>query len=101
MWRVAFSFRVQDDVAAAATWYECRQPGLGCAFVDQVVRVWRDLADNPLLASRKHPTKNLRWRYPERFPYRIIYEVDETDHTVLVLAVVHAARDDAAWRGRA
>ncbi|MDQ5980619.1 MAG: toxin ParE1/3/4 [Verrucomicrobiota bacterium] len=99
MWRVVFSFRVRDDVAEAAIWYEGKQAGLGRAFVDEVVQVWRELANNPPLAARKHPTKNLRWRYPLRFPYRIIYEVDESGGTVLVLAVVHASRNDAAWRG--
>lgn len=98
MWRVVFSFRVRDDVASAATWYEEKQAGLGRAFIEEVVAVWRELAVNPLLVARKHPMKNLRWRYPERFPYRIIYEVDELNRMVLVLAVVHAAREDSAWR---
>ena len=98
-WKVVFSFRVRDDVAAAAAWYEERQAGLGRGFIDDVIIVWRELAVNPLLAARKHPTKNLRWRYPERFPYRIIYEVDEELQTVLVLRVVHAARNNTAWRG--
>lgn len=99
-WEVNFSFRVEDDVAAAALWYEGQRAGLGHEFLDEVIRVWRELANNPLLAARKHPTKNLRWRYPERFPYRIIYEVDELSRSVLVLRVVHAAREDSTWRGR-
>jgi plasmid stabilization system protein ParE len=100
VWKVVFSFRVEDDVAAAAAWYEDKQGGLGRLYIDDVIQVWRELAVNPLVAARKHPTKNLRWRYPERFPYRIIYEVDEELQTVLVLSVVHAARSDDAWRGR-
>jgi plasmid stabilization system protein ParE len=99
-WNVIISFHVEHDVAAAARWYEDRRAGLGHEFLDEVIRVWHELAVNPLLAARKHPTKNLRWRYPERFPYRIIYEVDEASRAVLVLRVVHAARSDAAWCGR-
>ena len=97
-WKVVFSSRVEDDVAAVAAWYEEKQAGLGCAFIEEVIGVWRELAVNPLLAARKHPTKNLRWRYPERFPYRIIYEADDTSRVVLVLRVIHAAREDSAWR---
>jgi len=97
-WKVIFSFRVEDDVATAALWYEDKRAGLGREFLDEVIRVWRELAVNPLLAARKHQVKNLRWRYPEGFPYRIIYEVDDELRTVLVLRVVHAARDDATWR---
>ena len=100
MWRLEFSVRVRDDVASAAAWYEEKQAGLGRAFIDEVVQVWWELAEDPQLAARKHPLKNLRWRYPERFPYRIIYEVDESNRIVLVLAVVHASRDDAGWKGK-
>lgn len=98
MWELRFSFRVEEDVAAAAAWYESKQAGLGSAFVDEVIQIWHELAANPLLAARKHPVKNLRWRYPLRFPYRILFEVDEPSRRVLVLRVVHAARSDAAWR---
>lgn len=73
---------------------------MGWAFVDELVPIWREIALNPYLASRKHPTRNLRWRCSKRFPYRIIYEVDEPNRLVLVLRVVHAAQDDSRWRER-
>ena len=98
MWRVVLSFRVEDDVATAASWYEEKRKGLGREFVESVIEIWRELAGNPLLAGRKHETKNLRWRYAERFPYRVIYEVDDTRGEIVILAVVHAAREDSAWR---
>ena len=91
-WRVVFNSRVEADVWQAATWYETKRPGLGDDFIDEVIAVWRSLADNPLVGARKHPVRNIRWRYPVRFPYRIMYEVDEASHTVIVLAVLHAAR---------
>jgi toxin ParE1/3/4 len=53
-----------------------------------------------LLNSRRHPRKNIRWRYPERFPYRVIYEVIEADQMVIVAAVLHAARHDRHWQQR-
>lgn len=100
-WRVDFRPQVEQDVSEAAAWYESRQPGLGTAFVENVIQVWQSLAANPLLNSRKHPSKNLRWRYPDRFPYRIVYEVNEANRTVLVVAVLHAARHDGHWQSRA
>jgi toxin ParE1/3/4 len=87
-------------MAEAAAWYEERQPGLGGEFVEEVIRVWHGLAENPLLNSRRHPTKDIRWRYPERFPYRVIYEVLEAEHVVVVAAVLHAARHDRHWQQR-
>jgi toxin ParE1/3/4 len=77
MWRVQFRPEVEQDVAEAAVWYEDRRAGLGAEFVEDVIRIWDALAENPLLNCRRHPTKNIRWRYPDRFPYRVIYEVLE------------------------
>jgi plasmid stabilization system protein ParE len=99
-WRVDFRPEVEQDVAEAAAWYEARQPGLGSDFIEEVIRVWHALAENPLLNCRRHPAKNIRWRYPDRFPYRIIYEVAEGGQTVVVVAVLHAARHDRHWQER-
>lgn len=99
-WRVEFAPEVERDVAEAAKWYESRHHGLGVQFVEEIIRVWDALAENPLLNCRRHPTKNIRWRYPERFPYRVIYEVNEADQTVKVAAVLHAARQDRHWKKR-
>ena len=87
-------------MAEAAAWYEARQEGLGGEFLEEVIRVWRTLGEHPLLNCRRHPTKNIRWRYPERFPYRIIYEVLEAERKVVVAAVLHAARHDRHWQER-
>jgi toxin ParE1/3/4 len=99
-WRVEFAPAVEQDVAEAADWYESRQSGLGAEFVEEIIRIWDALVDYPLLNCRRHPTKNIRWRYPERFPYRAIYEVNEADQTVKVAAVLRAARHDRHWEKR-
>jgi plasmid stabilization system protein ParE len=87
-------------VAEAARWYESQQPDLGAEFVEEIIQVWDALAENPLLNARRHPHKNIRWCYPERFPYRVIYQVLEVEHSVVVAAVLHAARDDKHWKRR-
>jgi toxin ParE1/3/4 len=80
-------------MAEAAAWYESRQIGLGLRFAEETFAVWDPLAENPHLKARRHPSKDIRWRYPARFPYRIIYEV-------VVLAVLHAARHERHWHKR-
>lgn len=99
-WVVEFRPEVELDMAEAAAWYETRQAGPGAEFVEEVIQVWHALADNPLLNCRRHPTKNIRWRYPERFPYRVIDKVQETERRVVVAAVLHAARHDRHWQRR-
>jgi plasmid stabilization system protein ParE len=99
-WRVVVRAEAGDDVQEAAAWYDARRDGLGDEFVEEVLAVFDALAENPLLNSRRLPRKNFRWRYPERFPYRVIYEVQEAEKTVIVAAVLHAARHDREWRRR-
>jgi toxin ParE1/3/4 len=99
-WRVVIRPEVELDMAEAAAWYETRQPGLGGEFLEEVIRVWDDLAENPLLNARKHPRKDIRWKYPDRFPFRVIYQVDESGQTVIIAAVLHAARHDRHWQRR-
>lgn len=99
-WRLEFAPQVERDIVEAASWYEGRRSGLGAQFIEEIIQVWDALGENPLLNCRRHPSKNIRWRYPDRFPYRVIYEVNEADYVVKVAAVLHAARHDRHWQKR-
>ena len=57
-----------------------------------------ELLQNPLLPRLRDQVRGVRWVYPHRFPYRIIYRV--SGQTVLVIAVVHAARHAPHWKKR-
>jgi plasmid stabilization system protein ParE len=93
-WRIVVRPDAQSDVAEASQWYETRRTGLGIEFREAVIQVLDALADNPLLNCRQHPQRNIRWRYPRRFPYRVIYEVFEEEKLVVVAAVLHAVRHE-------
>lgn len=97
-WRVVVRPEVECDVTEAAAWYDSQQSGLGAEFRDEIIQVFDALAQNPLLNCRRHPRKNIRWRYPDRFPYRVIYEVHED--VVVIAAVLHAAKHDRRWKNR-
>ena len=99
-WQVISRPEAEDDVIEIAAWYDSRSEGLGDRFVYEFLALLDELALNPLLSCRKHPRKNIRWRYPKSFPYRVIYEVFEHEKTVVVAAVLHAARHDREWKQR-
>lgn len=100
IWQVASRPEVENDIIEIAAWYDTRGTGLGDRFVEEFLAVLNELTINPLLNCRRHPHKNIRWRYPRSFPYRVIYEVIESEKTVVIAAVTHAARHDRVWKRR-
>ncbi len=69
-WQVVARPQAESDVLETADWYDAQRPGLGSEFIEEILSVFNALQKNPLLNCRQHPTKNIRWRYPKRFPYR-------------------------------
>lgn len=97
---MSHDLRQKSDVIEIAAWYNSRSDGLGGRFIEEFLDVLDELTHNPMLHCRRHARQNIRWRYPKSFPYRIIYEVIEPEKTVVVAAVLHAARHDREWKRR-
>jgi plasmid stabilization system protein ParE len=89
---------VSTDILEAADWYESRQPGLGADLVREVRQTIRSLRVNPLLYRIRHARYRVRWVLLHRFPYRIVFVVD--DEVITILAVTHAKRHDRHWQER-
>jgi plasmid stabilization system protein ParE len=99
-WQVVARPEAKNDVVETADWYDTQRAGLGAEFIEEIITVFDAIEKNPLLHCKQHPTKNIRWRSPKRFPYRVIYEVIEDDQLVIIAAVIHAARHESVWRDR-
>lgn len=99
-WSVVVLPEFYADLEEAGDWYEQKLEGLGTRFAGEVLEVWADLAVNPLITGQKHPRRNIRWRYPEKFPYKIVYSVEEETRTVVVIALIHAARHERVLQRR-
>jgi toxin ParE1/3/4 len=99
-WQVFSRPEAESDVIEIAAWYDSRTEDLGDRFVEEFLAVLDQLTINPFLHCRRHPRKNIRWRYPKSFPYRVIYEVNEQEKIVVVAAVLHAARHEREWMRR-
>jgi len=95
-WQIELRPQAIADLDDAAAWYEERRAGLGRDLVRAVILAISTLALTPLTSRLRHRVAGIRWAFPRRFPYRIVYQVE--GDKVVVLAVVHAARSDSEWR---
>jgi plasmid stabilization system protein ParE len=98
---VRFAPEVPDELAEAVLWYEARKQGLGSEFLDEVE------ATLPLIGSRPRSfprlqavdaTLEIRRALLDRFPYALVFLVQEEE--VRVLAVAHAKRRPGYWLSR-
>jgi plasmid stabilization system protein ParE len=86
----------EADMAEAKAWYDDQRPGLGDDFLDRVADTFAEIRRRPEMRARVF--EELRLALVGRFPYAVVYRVDEDQITVV--AVYHARRDPRGWRPR-
>ena len=96
-YRLVVRPEVDADLIEAEEWYEQQEAGLGREFLRAARERMDSLSINPLIYQVRS-RQQVRWAYPHRFPYRIIFRVIRD--TVVIYAVVHAARHDRNWKPR-
>jgi toxin ParE1/3/4 len=87
---------VEFDVESAFDWYESEEPGLGMDFLEQLRAAYRRILENPL--GYQELRSGIRRALTRQFPYAVYFSI-EAD-TILILAVLHTARDPAEWQRR-
>jgi plasmid stabilization system protein ParE len=93
---VRFLELAELELDQAIRWYGDQAPGLGDAFLIEVLAAADRIARFP---EAWHPLgSGVRRCRLSRFPYGLIYIIDESD--VLVLAVAHLHRRPDYWRDR-
>ncbi len=90
---VVYRRAVGRDLAAAYGWYEQQRTGLGEEFLSEVGRTFDAIERFPEAFRRVHG--EVRRANMSRFPYAVFFRVDPRH--LLVLAVVHTARDPSLW----
>ena len=85
-----------DELEAAALWYEERQPDLGKDFLDEFEQTLRRIVAEPeRWRTIQGDNRKLNFR---RFPYAIVYSV--SGHTLYIKAVMHLHRRPGYWKHR-
>ena len=86
----------QSELDEAIAWYAENAPGLGEAFLIEVLKTIKLIEHFP---QAWHPlTPHIRRCRLRRFPYSVIYTQDGTD--ILVLAIAHQHRKPGYWISR-
>jgi plasmid stabilization system protein ParE len=87
---------VSFDVEAAFEWYETENSGLGFEFLNQLRRSYLRILENPL--AYQELRHGIRRALTRQFPYAIYFSIE--GEIILILAVLHTARNPAEWQKR-
>ena len=93
---VSFHELADIELNETAQYYESESDGLGVAFLDEVERSIEHIQNYPKAAPVI--LKCVRRKLLRRFPYSIMYSVD--NDTVNVLAIASQKRRPFYWHGR-
>jgi plasmid stabilization system protein ParE len=73
--QIIFTDPAIGDIERAKKWYEKQQQNLGNKFVDYVFKCVDEIKNHPLAYPNKY--KYVREMYIRKYPYLIIYSVEE------------------------
>ena len=94
--KVSFLALAQQELDDAVAWYNKEGPGLGQDFLDELDRAVRRAVAFPFSCPEIDP--GVRRCLLARFPYGLIYGIDQ--ETIVVVAVAHLHREPRYWIGR-
>ena len=93
---VRFLSLANKEVTDAVQWYDEKAEGLGREFLDELDRIVRLVRAYPLMATQIE--EEIRRFLFTRFPYSLIYGIDQ--ETIVVIAVAHQHREPRYWADR-
>jgi plasmid stabilization system protein ParE len=85
------------ELLEAISYYDARVDGLGDRFLAEVMSATRYIERYPEIAPVIE--EGVRAKVLSRFPYTLMYIVDESE--IFILAVAHQSRRPAYWADRA
>jgi plasmid stabilization system protein ParE len=86
----------EADIDEAATWYESQLQGLGQDFLDEALKAFDRIVDNPQMYPVVH--RETHRAVIHRFPFAVFYRVEE--ESIVVIGVTHGSRHPKRWKQR-
>jgi toxin ParE1/3/4 len=101
---VVFKIRpfAEYDMAESMNWYELQRPGLEIEFLNEVEKAFDFIRENPFANPVRYKRKGVSIRFAilHRFPYNIVYFIDDRKDRIVIEAVWHTSRSPKKWRSR-
>src|SRR5215218_8414828 len=99
IYRLVTRREVEEDILKPVEWYEQKASSEIAKDFDHELRAAFDrIIENPLLFMVRHRRLQVRWAFPNRFPYRIVFLVEHD--LITILCVAHSKRHDRVWLSR-
>jgi len=87
---------VEFDIESSYAWYESEERGLGLEFLEELRAAYLRILENPL--GYQALRSGIRRALTRQFPYAVYFSIE--GDTILIVAVLHTARDPAEWQRR-
>ncbi len=98
MTRLRVAPEAEEELAAAAIWYEARRVGLGAELIAAVDRAVDAIVQAPQSFPLWRSDRPYRRSVLQRFPFIIFFRHEGED--VIIVAVAHARRRPGYWARR-
>ena len=96
MYEIVVHEIAEEDLIAAAVFYESRETDLGNEFLEELSQSFQRITESPFSYSI-HFDEYRRYLMG-RFPYGVVYRIE--GQQILVFAVAHLRRRPGYWRVR-
>lgn len=87
---------VELDIEATFDWYQRENLGLGFEFLEELRAAYQRILEHPF--GYQDLRSGIRRALTRRFPYAVYFSI-EAD-AIIILAVLHTARDPEEWQWR-
>lgn len=92
MFNVDLVAEAEDELSEAYDWYEQQLPGLGNKFYKEVNHYLTLLEHDPFQFPVRY-VEQLRAVPLNKFPFLIIYWIDQITNMIFVVSIFHTSRD--------
>ncbi len=92
---MSYTYELRQEAAIEFTdsyiWYEEEQDGLGDKFIAAFYSKLNQICENPY--HYKTSYKNYHETLTDKFPFLIVYNIDEGEKKIIVMAIFHTSRN--------